>query len=101
MKRVTTRNEGGFSRTAWVLGAAALGAVAMYAFDPEQGKRRRELARDKIYNAGMKARDSLQSTTADLRNKARGMAAEAKRATSEATSDVAASSQSASGNVLQ
>ena len=33
-----------------ILGSVAIGAVAMYAFDPDKGRRRRALVRDKAYS---------------------------------------------------
>ena len=50
-----------------VLGAFAIGALAVYFFDPVSGKRRRALARD-----------HAEGTAKDLRNRAYGVAAEAR-----------------------
>lgn len=63
----------------WVLGAAALGALAMYMLDPVQGNRRRALARDKMIGAQVKAREMIDTQTRDLANRARGLQAEASR----------------------
>lgn len=81
------------SRAAWIVGAAALGAAAMYVLDPEHGKRRRSLARDKVYSAGMKARETVEKTARDLNKRARGLAAGSKNT---ATEDLLATQESVS-----
>ena len=57
----------------------ALGALAMYVFDPDNGKRRRTIARDKTVSTVNDAVESVQSTARDLRNRAQGAAAETRR----------------------
>lgn len=69
----------GLSQVALLVGGAALGAVAMYLMDPEQGNRRRALAKDKVNSAGNKARQSFDATSRDLTNRAQGLKAEASR----------------------
>lgn len=54
----------------------ALGALAMYYFDPEQGRRRRALVRDQLVHLRTKARKEVVGQAKDLRNRAQGMAAE-------------------------
>lgn len=39
-----------------------LGALAMFIFDPEQGRRRRALARDKLVHYGRRAGDMVSGT---------------------------------------
>ena len=56
----------------------ALGALAMFIFDPEQGRRRRALARDKMVHYGNEVSDFTSDTAKDLRNRAYGVAAEAR-----------------------
>jgi hypothetical protein len=63
-----------------VLGALGIGALAMYFFDPENGRRRRALARDKYMHYRKEATEYAQSTAQDLRNRAQGLAAEARGA---------------------
>ncbi|HEU5249445.1 MAG TPA: BON domain-containing protein [Thermoanaerobaculia bacterium] len=63
---------------AMVLGGLGLGAALMYVLDPERGKRRRALVRDKTARAAHKARERLDARSRDLRNRARGAAAEVK-----------------------
>ena len=54
----------------------AVGAAAMFIFDPDQGRRRRALARDKAVHYGKEAGDFATGTAKDLRNRAYGVAAE-------------------------
>ena len=61
---------------------AGVGALAMFIFDPDSGRRRRAYARDKVTHYGREATDAVQSTARDLRNRAQGLAAEAKGAVS-------------------
>ena len=61
----------------------ALGVLGMFMFDPKEGRRRRALARDKIVRYGNEAADYATGTAKDLRNRAQGMAAEARSAMRE------------------
>ena len=61
-------------------GAAALGALTMYFFDPERGHHRRSVCMDKLSSAAATALGAAESTTRDLSNRARGVLAEAKSA---------------------
>ena len=61
-----------------IVGAVGLGAALMYFFDPDRGKRRRALVRDKVEAAGNKASDYAEKMGRDIRNRAYGMAAETK-----------------------
>ena len=67
------------NRNAWFLTGFALGAVFMYAFDPDGGRRRRALARDKFVRLNHKTRDGLDAAARDLSNRAAGSFAEARR----------------------
>ena len=58
----------------------ALGALAMYAFDPDNGKRRRTIAREKTVSTVNSAIESVESTARELRNRAKGVASETRRA---------------------
>lgn len=55
----------------------AAGAFAMYMFDPENGNRRRALARDKAASAGHDAERLARGATRHAANQLRGAAAEA------------------------
>jgi gas vesicle protein len=61
---------------------AGVGALAMFIFDPDNGRRRRALARDKMVHYGKEAVDAVESAARDLRNRAQGVAAEARGAVS-------------------
>ena len=56
--------------------AFALGALAMYYFDPQQGRRRRALVRDRLVHARRVARDLAAGKAQDVRNRAQGAVAE-------------------------
>jgi len=57
---------------------AGVGALAMFVFDPDSGRRRRAQARDKLTHYGREATNAVESTARDLRNRAQGLAAEAR-----------------------
>jgi BON domain-containing protein len=59
-----------------VLGAAVVGAAAMYLLDPDGGGRRRALVRDQLVHAAHRAEDVAGTTSRDLGNRARGVVAE-------------------------
>jgi gas vesicle protein len=61
---------------------AGVGALAMFIFDPDSGRRRRAYARDRLSHYGREATDAVQSTARDLRNRAQGLAVEARGAVS-------------------
>ena len=61
-------------------GGVAVGALTMYFFDPERGRRRRALCVDKLNGAAHTAKDVVESTARDLTNRARGRLAEARSA---------------------
>jgi uncharacterized membrane protein len=61
-----------------VIGALGLGAGLMYILDPHMGRRRRALARDKMIRFAHKTGDAVDVTSRDLKNRAIGVAAEAK-----------------------
>jgi hypothetical protein len=58
--------------------ACGLGAALMYIFDPDRGKRRRPLIRDKVEAAGNKLSDTADKMQRDLRKRDYGVVAEAK-----------------------
>jgi hypothetical protein len=61
-----------------VLGALGIGALAMYFFDPVSGRRRRALLRDQMVHAQKEITEYAEGTAKDLRNRAYGIAAEAR-----------------------
>ena len=60
-----------------LVSAAGVGAGLMYMFDPDRGKRRRALVRDKMTHAAKIAGDVAGRTGRDVRNHVRGVFAEA------------------------
>jgi hypothetical protein len=65
-------------RANWLFSGLALGALTMFLLDPDKGRRRRALARDKIYSAGVKTRKRIDARSRDLTNRAKGLRAEAR-----------------------
>ena len=61
-----------------IVGAVGIGAALMYFLDPDRGKRRRALVRDKVEAAGNKATDYAEKMGRDIRNRAYGVVAETK-----------------------
>ena len=64
------------SQLNWMLRGAALGALAMFLLDPDKGRRRRALARDKMRSTAVRARKRINAKSRDLSNRARGLQAE-------------------------
>jgi uncharacterized membrane protein len=62
-----------------VLGGIAAGAAAMYVLDPNAGKRRRAIARDRVRSVASDAGRVLRQAARDVGNRAAGLAAEAFR----------------------
>jgi osmotically-inducible protein OsmY len=60
------------------LSGIGLGAGAMFLLDPDRGKRRRALVRDKAVRVSNTSRETLEKTARDLRNRAIGVVAETK-----------------------
>jgi uncharacterized membrane protein len=58
------------------LGAAAAGAISMYLLDPDHGRRRRALMRDRLASGVSRLDDARTVASRDLRNRARGVAHE-------------------------
>lgn len=77
-------------RISSILGAAGLGAAAMYLFDPDRGNRRRALIVDQVARAISKTRKGADVAWRDLRNRAYGTAAELRSsfASDRASNDV-------------
>jgi len=57
-----------------------LGAGLMYVFDPQAGRRRQALMRDKAYSWANDAQELAEKKARHLRNKAQGLVAEARSA---------------------
>jgi osmotically-inducible protein OsmY len=59
-------------------GALAAGAIATFFLDPDQGRRRRALARDKLVRGLKQASDSSQALATSLRNHSTGLVSRAR-----------------------
>lgn len=66
---------GAFTFLMTALGGAAL----MYLLDPDRGRRRRALLRDQLTRIMNRTQNQLDNTAHDVRNRAEGMAAEARQ----------------------
>lgn len=82
------RDDSTIRAGAMLLGGLGLGAALMYVLDPERGKRRRALVRDKAVRVTKKTGDALGARSRDWKNRAKGVAAEVKSLTrSDVVSD--------------
>ncbi len=73
--------QGSESNRGWLkwLSGAAIGTVAMYMFDPDRGRRRRALARDKLRSLSVKTGDAIEVAGRDLGNRLGGLQAQFSR----------------------
>ena len=62
-----------------IAGSALLGAVAMFLLDPDKGRRRRALARDKARSLLAETRDAVGVASRDASHRIQGMRARARR----------------------
>ena len=65
-------------KTTGVIAGAGIGAGLMFVLDPERGRRRRALVRDKVTHLLSKSDDLLGATARDMANRTRGVIAEAR-----------------------
>ena len=65
-------------KTIALLFGIGVGAALMYVLDPERGRRRRALARDKAVSIAAKTGDMVAKRSRDIANRAKGVAAEAR-----------------------
>jgi hypothetical protein len=75
------RDESTIRAGAMLLGGLGLGAALMYVLDPERGRRRRALVKDKAVKVTHKTGDALGAKSRDWKNRAAGVAAEVKSLT--------------------
>jgi len=61
-----------------LVGGLGLGAVLMYVFDPDRGKGRRAVIRDKVDSAAHKIGDAAEKMGRDISHRAQGVMAETK-----------------------
>lgn len=76
VQRTETRSAGERRWSKW-LGGAAIGALAMYFSDPDRGRRRRALTRDKFVRVVHRSSDAMDVATRDLNNRVHGLRARA------------------------
>lgn len=62
-----------------ILTTLTIGAIAMYALDPDRGRRRRAIARDKARSFIASTRDAVGVTRRDLAHRVQGLRARARR----------------------
>lgn len=62
----------------WLSGAA-IGAVAMYLSDPDRGRRRRAIARDKMVSMMHRSSEAIDVASRDLNNRLQGLRAQTNR----------------------
>lgn len=67
-----------WSACGFAAGVAA-GATAMYLLDPDRGRRRRALAKDRLARATHEVSAGVRSTVSDVRNRTKGLAHEVSR----------------------
>ncbi len=72
------QSAGGGSNALMLLSGIGIGAALMYLLDPEGGRRRRALLRDKLVGATNQTGEVLGRTSRDLSNRARGAVHEAR-----------------------
>ena len=65
-----------------ILQGITIGATLMYLLDPTSGKRRRAAIRDRLPNARLKTKDTVEKAAKTLKGRASGLAAEANAALS-------------------
>ena len=66
------------NKTLAILGGIGAGAAAMYFLDPDRGRTRRALVRDKAVGIKNDASQAISGRAKDLKNRAQGLAHEAK-----------------------
>lgn len=70
----------------WIAGGIWLGAGLMYIFDPDRGKRRRALIRNKTTDALEQAGDALEKKGHEIHKQAREFVADTRNAISKTVS---------------
>jgi hypothetical protein len=71
--------ERGMNNKVFLAMSAAAGAALMYLLDPDRGKRRRALIRDKVVRLKHNTADGISATMKDVRNRTLGIAARTRR----------------------
>ena len=89
------------NQTLAILGGIGAGAAAMYFLDPDRGARRRALVRDKAVGLKNDAEWAISGKVKDLKNRAQGLAHEAKGLLSHAGAITEPDSGTANQNAPQ
>lgn len=76
---VADKLKNGVGTGLMVLGGIGAGMLLMYMLDPQQGRRRRALVRDKAVKVKNKTANTIGKKSRDLRNRAQGVLAGAKK----------------------
>lgn len=71
------RNNHQAAAWAGAVGTVVLGAAAMYAFDPQRGRRRRAIARDRVRHFATDVGEYAGAAVRDAAHRARGLRARA------------------------
>ncbi|NEX64199.1 apolipoprotein A1/A4/E family protein [Noviherbaspirillum galbum] len=97
------RNNFDASTFGWLLGSAALGALAMFLTDPERGQARRAVATEKLSDVLTDTRDYLGAKTSDLSDRFRDTTSDLsdrlRDTTSELTDRVKSTTNELSGRI--
>jgi gas vesicle protein len=93
------RNTPEVTATGWLIGGAALGALAMFLADPERGQTRRAVAATKLSDALTDTRDYLGSKTTDLSDRLKGTTERFRDTTDDLTDRVKSTASELSGRV--
>ena len=80
-------------KAAALLSGIGIGAGLMYLLDPERGRLRRAMARDKALSLANKTGDAVARTSRDIGNRAKGVAAEVRTAFAGLTAEGAESAR--------
>jgi len=81
-----------------LLGGLGLGAGLMYLLDPDGGRRRRALARDKAVHGLKVSGKALRKTSVDVGNRTRGLVAEAGSRLRKDSPDIVPAPQESNGS---
>jgi hypothetical protein len=74
------------SRYGWI-SSLAVGALLMYLFDPNHGRRRRALLRDRTFSLARRTGETLDGWMCDLQNRAEGVRARFQPSSDEQVDD--------------
>jgi hypothetical protein len=76
----TGNSSGNWNSAVLFLGGVGIGALLMYMLDPDRGRRRRALVRDKVVSLSSRTGRAISGTARDLSNRAQGLVIETGKA---------------------